>query len=985
MVSLKGVLLLCLVGLTNSMNLNKAKHENVLFFQAHEENLDTQPVVTLSNGSCPNNTQYFCSTNYTCCKANPNSKVPFVCCTFSEGVCCPDGMHCCPRGTFCDMPNRRCFSKNQERDSVTVQNWNTMLYGHLKFQSAEKAEVTCNDGSQCPDGSTCCQLASGSFGCCPLVQATCCDDHVHCCPNGYKCDLSAGTCVRGNHVLSLFTKQPAKNPPIQLTLNDTPNSINEKSKVNTLAESVVCPGGQSQCPDGTTCCRMQSGDYGCCPYPKAVCCSDGLHCCPNGYKCDVAQGECKQGADRVQWVEKVLAKSREEVTCNDGSSCPQGSTCCQLASGSYGCCPLPQAVCCDDHVHCCPNGYTCDVSAGTCNKGNDIVAWLTKQPAKTVVNDVPCDDTSSCPDGNTCCKLASGQYGCCPLPKAVCCDDHVHCCPNGYTCDVSAGTCNRGNDIVAWLTKQQAKTVVNDVPCDDTSSCPDGNTCCKLASGQYGCCPLPKAVCCDDHVHCCPNGYTCDVSAGTCNRGNDIVAWLTKQPAKRVVNDVPCDDTSSCPDGNTCCKLASGQYGCCPLPKAVCCDDHVHCCPNGYTCDVSAGTCNRGNDIVAWLTKQPAKTVVNEVKCDDSASCPDGTTCCKLASGQFGCCPLPSAVCCDDHVHCCPNGYTCDVSAGTCNKGNDIVAWLTKQPAKTVVNDVPCDDTSSCPDGNTCCKLASGQYGCCPLPKAVCCDDHVHCCPNGYTCDVSAGTCNRGNDIVAWLTKQPAKTVVNDVPCDDTSSCPDGNTCCKLASGQYGCCPLPKAVCCDDHVHCCPNGYTCDVSAGTCNRGNDIVAWLTKQPAKTVVNDVPCDDTSSCPDGNTCCKLASGQYGCCPLPKAVCCDDHVHCCPNGYTCDVSAGTCNRGNDIVAWLTKQPAKTVVNDVPCDDTSSCPDGNTCCKLASGQYGCCPLPKAVCCDDHVHCCPNGYTCDVSAGTCNRGNDLVSWFTKIPAKSLL
>lgn len=29
-------------------------------------------------------------------------------------------------------------------------------------------------------------------------------------------------------------------------------------------------------------------------------------------------------------------------------------------------------------------------------------------------------------------------------------------------------------------------------------------------------------------------------------------------------------------------------------------------------------------------------------------------------------------------------------------------------------------------------------------------------------------------------------------------------------------------------------------------------------------------------------------------------------------------------------------------------------TCCLLASKRYGCCPFPNAVCCQDHVHCCP-------------------------------
>ena len=58
---------------------------------------------------------------------------------------------------------------------------------------------------------------------------------------------------------------------------------------------MVCPGGQVQCPGETTCCKLKSGEYGCCPFPQAVCCSDGKHCCPNGYTCDVAAGMCNKG------------------------------------------------------------------------------------------------------------------------------------------------------------------------------------------------------------------------------------------------------------------------------------------------------------------------------------------------------------------------------------------------------------------------------------------------------------------------------------------------------------------------------------------------------------------------------------------------------------------------------------------------------------------------------------------------------------------
>merc|ERR1719483_675252 len=237
------------------------------------------------------------------------------------------------------------------------------------------------------------------------------------------------------------------------------------------------------------------------------------------------------------------------------------------------------------------------------------------------VRDVVCPGgDSSLPDGSTCCQLASGQFGCCPQPKAVCCSDHVHCCPTGYTCDVSAGTCSKGNLVQMWEKKTEAKKVaVKEVVCPaGTYTCPDGSTCCQLASGAWGCCPQLNAVCCSDHVHCCPTGYTCDVSAGTCSKGRLTLPWEEKTVAKKIVSevrDVVCPGgDSSCPDGSTCCQLASGQFGCCPQPKAVCCSDHVHCCPTGYKCDVSAGTCSKGRLTLPWEEKTVAKKIVSEVR-----------------------------------------------------------------------------------------------------------------------------------------------------------------------------------------------------------------------------------------------------------------------------------------------------------------------------------------------------------------------------------
>ena len=48
-----------------------------------------------------------------------------------------------------------------------------------------------------------------------------------------------------------------------------------------------------------------------------------------------------------------------------------------------------QAVCCEDHLHCCPNGYMCDVAHSKCNKAGENIEWSVKFAAtvspKTIV------------------------------------------------------------------------------------------------------------------------------------------------------------------------------------------------------------------------------------------------------------------------------------------------------------------------------------------------------------------------------------------------------------------------------------------------------------------------------------------------------------------------------------------------------------------------------------------------------------------------
>jgi len=81
---------------------------------------------------------------------------------------------------------------------------------------------------------------------------------------------------------------------------------------------------------------------------------------------------------------------------------------------------LLQAVCCSDKLHCCPNGYTCDLSSGTCNKDQHSMSWnaMTVRSKKPSAREVDCPGSQqTCPDENTCCKLQSGTYACCPEPQ----------------------------------------------------------------------------------------------------------------------------------------------------------------------------------------------------------------------------------------------------------------------------------------------------------------------------------------------------------------------------------------------------------------------------------------------------------------------------------------------------------------------------------------------------------------------------------------
>ena len=345
----------------------------------------------------------------------------------------------------------------------------------------------------CTSSETCCPVGDGKYGCCPRVDATCCSDMKHCCPQHYTCEASKCVSALGTvlHPLVEIAGQPQK-------------------------ENIICPDGKHECPTGNTCCLV-----GCCPRPNAVCCSDMKHCCPSGYRCVSSSRKCEKATSGSShpMLEIAGQPQKENIDCPDGKhECPTGDTCCPTSASEDGCCPRPNAVCCSDMKHCCPSGYTCVSSNGKCEKASSHHPLTRVEQASRLEKkqSVMCPDkTVTCPDGDTCCPMGDGKDGCCPAKNAVCCPDNTHCCREKHTCGTN-GKCSMSDSSHPML----ELSVSRDTPvvCPNLKdTCSAGSTCCQLGtSTTYGCCPKEHAVCCSSGKYCCPTGYTCSEKDRIC-------------------------------------------------------------------------------------------------------------------------------------------------------------------------------------------------------------------------------------------------------------------------------------------------------------------------------------------------------------------------------------------------------------------------------------------------------------------------------------
>lgn len=278
-----------------------------------------------------------------------------------------------------------------------------------------------------------------------------------------------------------------------------------------------------------------------------------------------------------------------------------------MQAGGYGCCPILDAICCADNQHCCPADTVCQspnlceprgggpsflaflklptlppASAGARAVGDEAAAITLPPralPPKSVaataniegggvtVTQQQCPDGTLCADSQTCCPYASGGYACCAGQDAVCCPDGLHCCPAGYTCDngcvasaASLSDTAAATDVLAFISLMSRGRVVPQPrpgrPAVATAAGAEGPS--RLLDARAAAANPLEGVATDDVIAA----------------GGFVVPATNKK----------CDAVVSCDDSNTCCPTSFDGYACCPMERAVCCADKLHCCPEAHSC-----------------------------------------------------------------------------------------------------------------------------------------------------------------------------------------------------------------------------------------------------------------------------------------------------------------------------------------------------------------------------------------------------------------
>ncbi|GFQ91634.1 granulin [Trichonephila clavata] len=141
------------------------------------------------------------------------------------------------------------------------------------------------------------------------------------------------------------------------------------------------------CKLNETCCPAEDPEgWRCCPFIEARCLVKNRGRGSNQFEEeDVSSHDLENRVGAFEETESNIAEEAEsdvDVTrrCDSSSYCPDENTCCEVLHGGYGCCSIPNAVCCPDKIHCCHAGEQCDASSHYCIRKSPI----TRAPAEVI-------------------------------------------------------------------------------------------------------------------------------------------------------------------------------------------------------------------------------------------------------------------------------------------------------------------------------------------------------------------------------------------------------------------------------------------------------------------------------------------------------------------------------------------------------------------------------------------------------------------------
>ena len=123
----------------------------------------------------------------------------------------------------------------------------------------------------------------------------------------------------------------------------------------------------------------------------------------------------------------------------------------------------------------------------------------------------------------------------------------------------------------------QAENLVYDFQQPEGLSCPDQTTKCQLETGERGCC-----IAGTEAAEKLPA-----IDEQTPDQTTQSSEPTTRGPFEKI----RCDNTQSCDNKQTCCRIPGGKWGCCPYKYATCCRGSKFCCPKGKRCSNPPGRC----------------------------------------------------------------------------------------------------------------------------------------------------------------------------------------------------------------------------------------------------------------------------------------------------------------------------------------------------------------------------------------------------------